>query len=226
MTDSFRLKRQFDLIVFDWDGTLADSTRFITRAIQLAVGDIGGEVPSDERASFVIGLGLMHALAHVAPDIPQEKYPLLAERYRFHYTQKQNEICLFDGATDLLQQLKAQGYLLAVATGKSKSGLAQAIEVAQLSGFFDATRTAEETRGKPNPQMLHEIMALLGVPSQRTLMIGDTSHDLQLAANAGCASAGVAYGAHHVSLLQVHEPLFIANSMSELSHWLISTQQV
>ena len=184
--------RRFDLIAFDWDGTLCDSTAIIVRCIQQAVCDVGGARPSDEAASYVIGMGLMQALAHAAPDVPPARYPELGHRYRYHYLQHQDDLSLFDGVLPLLGDLRAQGHLLAVATGKSRRGLDEALHSVQLKGVFDGSRTADETAGKPHPLMLQELMAEFDVPPERLLMIGDTTHDLQMALNAGTWAAGAA----------------------------------
>jgi phosphoglycolate phosphatase len=212
--------RQFDLIAFDWDGTLFDSTALITRAIQAAVADVGGTVPTDQSASYVIGMGLMQALAHAAPDVPKEKYPLLGERYRHHYMARQNDLSLFDGVLPLLAELKGRHHWLTVATGKSRTGLNDVLRTVELQGMFDASRTADETAGKPSPLMLEELMAEFGVDPERTLMIGDTTHDLQMALNAGCASVGVSYGAHEPDAFHALKPLHVAHSVRELHNWL------
>lgn len=123
--------RQYDLIAFDWDGTLFDSTAIITRCIQDAVRDVGGTVPSDKDAAYVIGMGLMQALAHAAPDVPADKYPLLGERYRFHYMARQNDLSLFTGVLELLADLKQRHHWLAVATGKSRRGLDEVLQTVQ-----------------------------------------------------------------------------------------------
>jgi phosphoglycolate phosphatase len=214
-------RRAFDLVAFDWDGTLFDSTAIITRCIQAAVHDVGGTVPSDAAASHVIGLGLLQALALAAPDVSPEKYPELGARYRHHYLARQDAISLFDGVIPMLAELKAQQHLLAVATGKSRRGLDACLAAVELRGLFDASRTADETAGKPHPRMLHELMAELGVEAPRVLMIGDTTHDLQMAVNAGCASVGVSYGAHAPDAFGALEPRFIAHSVPELHAWLI-----
>jgi phosphoglycolate phosphatase len=210
----------FDLIAFDWDGTLFDSTKIIVRCIQAAVRDVGGTVPTDEAAAYVIGLGLMQALAHAAPDVPESKYPELGARYRHHYIAHQNDISLFDGVLPLLAALKARGHRLAVATGKSRHGLNEALHAVELRGRFDGSRTADETAGKPHPRMLHELMDQFGVTPERTLMIGDTTHDLQMAVNAGCASIGVSYGAHEFAAFELLKPRFVAHSVAELQDWL------
>lgn len=214
--------RQFDLIAFDWDGTLFDSTAIITRSIQLAVRDVGGTVPSDEQASYVIGMALMQALAHAAPDVPEDKYPELGERYRHHYMTRQNDITLFKGALEMLVDLKHRHHWLTVATGKSRRGLNEALKAVELQGLFDGSRTADETAGKPHPRMLHELMREFGVEPERTLMIGDTTHDLQMALNAGCASVGVSYGAHEPEAFHALHPRHVAHSVRDLHDWLLS----
>ena len=214
--------RQFDLIGFDWDVTLFDSTAIIVRCIQLAVADVGGQVPSDQAAAYVIGMALMPALAHAAPDVPPEKYPLLNERYRHHYTAHQHDLSLFEGVLPLLQDLRARHHWLAVATGKSRRGLDEALHSAELHGVFDGSRTADETAGKPDPLMLRELMREFGAEPERTLMIGDTTHDLQMAVNAGCASVGVSYGAHDHSDFERLKPRCVAHSVRELHDWLLA----
>jgi len=212
--------RRFDLIAFDWDGTLFDSTAITTRSIQQAVSDVGGRMPTSEAAAWVIGMALPQALAHAAPDVPREKYTELANRYRYHYLKHQDDISLFDGVLPLLDALKGTGHLLAVATGKSRRGLDHVLQAVQLRGMFDASRTADETADKPHPLMLHELMAELGVAPERTLMIGDTTHDLEMARAAGCASVGVAYGAHSTEGFAALQPLFVAASVAELHGWM------
>ncbi|MGJ3703715.1 HAD family hydrolase [Variovorax sp. AFSI2.2] len=220
MTESSRPLR-FDLIAFDWDGTLYDSTRLIVRCIQAAVIDVGGAKPSENDAAWVIGLGLAEALARAAPDVPKEKYAELGARYRYHYLQHQDDLVLFDGVLQMIDALRARGHKLAVATGKSRRGLNEALKSMALRDRFDASRTADETFGKPHPRMLLELMEELDIPAERTLMIGDTTHDLQLALNAGCASVGVSYGAHEPESFDVLKPLFVAHSVASLEAWLL-----
>ncbi len=211
----------FDLVVFDWDGTLFDSTGIIVRCIQAAVRDVGGVAPTDEQAAYVIGLGLGQALAHAAPDVDPQLHPQLGLRYRHHYMQHAQDLSLFEGVLELLGELRARGQRLAVATGKSRRGLNDALGVAQLRGVFDASRTADETAGKPDPLMLHELMLELDVAPERTLMIGDTTHDLLMARNAGVPSVGVSYGAHDPGAFAALQPLFVAHSVAQLRDWLI-----
>lgn len=212
--------RRFDLIAFDWDGTLFDSTVAITRSIQAAVRDVGGTVPTDAQASYVIGMALVPALAHAAPDVPQEQYKELANRYRYHYLQLQEQVTLFEGVLPMLQALRARHHWLTVATGKSRRGLNEALATVDLQGVFDGSRTADETAGKPHPLMLQELMAEFGVAPERVLMIGDTTHDLEMARNAGCASVAVAYGAHGSEGFAPFGPLHVAGTVADLHSWL------
>lgn len=212
--------REFDLVVFDWDGTLFDSTALIVRCIQAAAADLGTAIPDDRQAAYVIGMGLQEALQHAVPGLPPERYPELGQRYRHHYFARQDELVLFEGSLPMLQALKARQHWLGIATGKSRRGLDEALQSVQLHGLFDATRTADETASKPHPRMLLELMAEFGVAPQRTLMIGDTTHDLQLAANAGAASVAVSFGAHEPEAFGAHAPRFVAHSTAELDAWL------
>jgi len=214
--------KKFDLIAFDWDGTLFDSTALIARSIQAAAVDLGLTRPSDAQASFVIGMGLPEALAHAVPELPPERYKQLGERYRVHYWSAQHNISLFSGTMAMLQALKARHHWLAVATGKSRRGLDEVLRIVELQTLFDATRTADETASKPHPMMLLELMREFGVEPERTLMIGDTTHDLELARNAGAASVGVSYGAHDADTFAEFAPLHVAHSVPDLHQWLLS----
>jgi len=213
-------RKQFDLIVFDWDGTLMDSTSTIVRSIQAAARDLGLPVPRDEQASHVIGLGLQEAMATVIPDMEPSMVPRMVERYRFHYLTKDPELVLFDGVRAMLTELSQEGYFLAVATGKSRVGLNRAMNAAGLLSMFDATRCADETFSKPHPAMLQELTRELGQDLRRTVMIGDTTHDLLMASNAGAAGVAVEYGAHPVVQLRTCEARFSARSVAELHQWL------
>jgi len=213
-------RKQFDLIVFDWDGTLMDSTATIVRCIQAAAKDLGLPVPDNKAASYVIGLGLQEAMEAVMPDLDAKSYPRMVERYRYHYLSKDKGLTLFDGVREMLSELSQQGYFLAVATGKSRVGLNRALDAANLLSVFDATRCADETFSKPHPAMLQELTRELGQDLRRTVMIGDTTHDLQMAINAGASGVAVHYGAHAGPELQALNPLFAAGSVFELHAWL------
>jgi len=214
--------RRFDLIVFDWDGTLSDSTALIVRCIQNACRDVGAPVPGNADAAYVIGLGLADALRHVAPGLPESRYPELGLRYRHHYFASQHELSLFEGTVEMLSSLKARHHWLGVATGKGRRGLDDALAHSQLKGLFDATRTADETASKPDPLMLLELMREFGTDPERTLMVGDTTHDLLLARNAGTPSVGVSFGAHEPEAFAEFAPLQVVHSTRELHDWLIS----
>lgn len=213
-------RKQFDLIVFDWDGTLMDSTSTIVKCIQAAAKDLGLPIPRDHAAAQVIGLGLQEAMQAAMPDIEAHYYPRMVERYRYHYLSKDHELVLFDGALEMLKDLAQQAYFLAVATGKSRVGLNRAMNAVGLLSLFDATRCADETFSKPHPAMLQELTRELGQDMRRTVMIGDTSHDLLMANNAGAAGVAVQYGAHPPEQLDACRPIFSAASVSELHRWL------
>jgi phosphoglycolate phosphatase len=206
--------------VFDWDGTLVDSTALIGESLQHACRDLGLAVPDDAAARYVIGLGLVDAMQHVVPDLPPSRYPELGARYGKYYLARESEIPLFDGARELLADLDAAGYLLAVATGKSRAGLARSLAMIGLEGMFHATRCADEGLPKPYPDMLLHLMDRLAVEPHATLMIGDTTHDLDLARNAGAAGLAVTYGAHPPEGLAARAPLATVDSVAELREWL------
>jgi phosphoglycolate phosphatase len=212
---------QFDLIVFDWDGTLSDSTALIVKSLQAAALDIGAAKPSTEAARYVIGMGLHQALAHMSPEVSPERYSEMATRYRYHYAKHQDDIDLFPGALEMLHELKKKQHLLAIATGKSRRGLNEALAHAELKSLFDRSKTADETQSKPHPMMLEELMLEFSVPPERTLMIGDTTHDLEMAHHARCASIGVSYGAHEPDTFSQWKPKAVLHSTHELHTWLI-----
>lgn len=214
------MPKRFDLLVFDWDGTLMDSAGVIAASVQAACRDVGLPEPSDERARHVIGLGLAEALAELLPDLTPAEYGRLAERYRHHFLSQDEAIPLFPGVAEAVAALHEAGFLLAVATGKSRRGLDRALMHTGLASYFHGTRCADESFSKPHPQMLLDIMDRFGVPPAKTLMIGDTSHDLQMAANAGVAALGAAYGAHPKSSLTAFSPLACADDFAELGRWL------
>ena len=212
--------RRFRLVVFDWDGTLADSTAIIAAALQAACRDIGAPVPLDADARYVIGLGLADALAHAVPDLPRDRYPDLVARYRHHYLARDPSIPLFVGVREMLAELGAAGFVLGVATGKSRAGLDHALAQHGIGGFFTATRCADEGFPKPHPDMLLRLMDQVGAAPSDTLMIGDTTHDLMLAENAGVAGLAVGYGAHAPAGLAQLRPLATVHSIRDLRAWL------
>lgn len=216
------MQNNFDLIVFDWDGTLMDSAAAIVHAIQAASRDLGLPEPADRQARHVIGLGLSDALQRAVPDLPEHEYPRMVERYRHHYLSRDHELSLFAGVEELMEELAQRGYRLAVATGKSRLGLDRALAHSGLGAYFHALRCADQCHSKPHPQMLEELMEELGAAPERTLMIGDTTHDLLMARNAGTAGLGVSYGAHLLEDLQALAPLACLDTVEELQAWLLA----
>jgi phosphoglycolate phosphatase len=212
--------KRFDLLIFDWDGTVVDSAAHIVDSIQAAARDLNLPVPTDDRARHIIGLGLGDAMRFLFPDLASGDYHLVAERYRYHYVAGDHKVSLFSGALDLMQQCRAAGFQLAVATGKSRLGLDRALELTQLAAVIHASRCADEGFSKPHPDMLLYLMDLLSVGRDRTLMIGDTTHDLEMARNAGVAAIAVCYGAHPRDSLEALAPLACVGSFAELAAWL------
>lgn len=214
------MKPPFDLVVFDWDGTLLDSAAAIVKAIQAASRDLGAKEPSDYAARQVIGLGLFDALRQAVPDLPADAYPAMVDRYRHHYLGADHQLVLFDGVREMIESLAGQGVTLAVATGKSRLGLNRALQHSGLTSYFSETRCADECHSKPHPQMLLEILEALEMSPEKTVMVGDTSHDLNMANNAGVAGAGVLYGAHLPEDLHACQPVACFESVPALSDWL------
>jgi phosphoglycolate phosphatase len=212
---------RYELLVFDWDGTLIDSAGAIVWCIQSACRDLGLPVPDDARASHVIGLGLRDALAYAVPGLPPEDYGRVVERYRSHFLARDAEIPLFPGAEAMLSGLRERGHVLAIATGKSRAGLARALENTGLRPLFASSRCADQCAPKPAPDMLLELMAELGADEASTLMIGDTVHDLRMAASAGVPAVAVSYGAHARADLASLSPLACLESIDELTQWLM-----
>ena len=211
---------RYPLVVFDWDGTLCDSAATIVSCIQDAAREMKLPVPDRERASHVIGLGLQDSLRHAVPELPQEGYREFSEHYRRFFLEREARTDLFEGVRELLVELEARGHLLAVATGKSRRGLDRAFDTSGVRRHFVASRFADETAPKPAPDMLHELMRELGVESDRLVMIGDTSHDLGMATNAGVDAVAVTYGAHPAASLQALAPRGCVSSIAELREWL------
>lgn len=210
----------YDLVIFDWDGTLMDSTRVIASSLQSACRDIGITIPTERDALYVIGLGLIDSFNHIAPDLDHDGRRRLTERYRHHFLARENEAPLYNGVRDMLAELHGRGTRLAVATGKARRGLDRALDSTGLRPWFEATRCADEGFAKPHPDMLLMLMDMTGVPPRRALMVGDTTHDLELAANAGVDAVAVSYGAHDAELLDTRPAKARCASVAELHRWL------
>jgi phosphoglycolate phosphatase len=214
------MTRRYDLIVFDWDGTVMDSTAVIANSIQSACRDLDLEVPSDEVARHVIGLGLDQALRYAVPSAGASRHADLVARYRYHFFSQENAMPLFEGAEKLIQDLRSDGYYLAVATGKNRNGLDRALKSSNMTQHFHATRTADQTVSKPDPTMLCELLEELEVGAPRALMVGDTTHDLQMAINAGVESLGMTHGAHPEHQLRELNPLALLDDFEALREWI------
>ncbi|MFP5197451.1 HAD-IA family hydrolase [Alcaligenes faecalis] len=213
---------RYAAVLFDWDGTVMDSTYSIASSIQLASADLQLPVPSIQQASWVIGLSLESALYRAVPDLTAEQMPLFLERYRHHFMQRDPHIKLFDGILPFMGELRGRQIALGVATGKSRQGLDRVLQQVNLSTFFDATRCADETRSKPDPEMLHQLLAELMLEPGQVLMVGDTVHDIHMAANAGMDSVAVTYGAHDPQTLAKAEPTVMVDNVAQMRDWVLA----
>lgn len=211
---------RYGLIVFDWDGTLIDSAETIVACIRQAARDVGLRVPEPARARHVIGLGLHDSLRLAVPDLPAERTMEFVERYRREFRAREDGMRLFPGVPELLEALHARGHRLAVATGKSRRGLERALDATGLRTFFAASRCADESTPKPHPAMLRELLQALATAPGGALMVGDTSHDLQMASAAGVDAVAVCYGAHGEDGLRALQPRACVASVAELGQWL------
>ena len=210
---------KYRLIVFDWDGTIIDSAATIAECIRDSARDMSLPVPSAERASHVIGLGLHDSLRMAVPELQAHQYPEFVAHYRRHFLAREDAMGLFSGMEALLSELK-QKHLLAIATGKSRRGLDRALAATGIGPYFSASRCADETNPKPHPAMLLELMKETGHSRNQTLMIGDTSHDLEMARAAEVDSLAVTYGAHPEDGLRAFSPTGCVATVRELKAWL------
>lgn len=211
---------RYELLVFDWDGTLSDSAAHIVHSIRQAAADLDLPVPSDAQARHIIGLGLGDAMARLFPQLPESGWARVADRYRHHYLAGESVVGLFPGVTEALPALAARGHLLAVATGKSRRGLDRALQVAGLETVFHASRCADEGFPKPHPDMLLHLLDVFAVAPGAALMIGDTTHDLEMARAAGVAGLAVTYGAHPADQLRSAAPVAALHGPGQLFQWL------
>lgn len=208
------------LVVFDWDGTLMDSAAQIVACMQAASADLQLDTRSIDAVKNIIGLGLREAVAALYPDADTELVSALADRYREHWLSGAQQSLLFPGVETTLQLLKDEGYRLAVATGKGRHGLDKVLRETGLAHLFEATRCADETRSKPHPLMLQQLMTELQCAPAQTLMVGDTEYDMEMARNAQAHPVAVSYGVHEWPRLQRHAPLTCLDQISELGDWL------
>lgn len=209
------------LFIFDWDGTLCDSTAKITTAMQCAAGDMGWEPLGAEAIRNIIGLGLPEAIHQLYPDVSEALRFNLRDAYAEHFIRLDTEKAsdLFPTVSESLQHLKQQGHLLTIATGKSRKGLDRILGVAGLEGFFDATRCADETASKPHPLMLNELLQQFNVESRDAVMIGDTEYDMAMAHTIDMPRIAVSYGAHHIDRLKPYMPAMCLDQMIDILAW-------
>ncbi len=218
------MPKPFDLLVFDWDGTLMDSAAAIAESLQAACSELALPVPSTEQAKYVIGLGLDDAMKYILPELPPDEYPRVVDRYRVHFLRRDGGTTLFPGAADMIRELHDAGFMLAVATGKSRRGLDRALKATGTGDFFHVTRCADEGFAKPHPGMLEAVMDALATPPATTVMIGDTTHDLEMANAARVAAVAVTYGAHPRDALAACNPLLMVDEVRGLRDWLLTSQ--
>lgn len=212
--------KRYSAVVFDWDGTVMDSTHAIVAAIQGACADLDLPVPDASRASWVIGLSLEAALYHAVPTLEADRMPAFLDSYRSHFMRRNTDMMLFEGMESLFDELARRGVRLAVATGKSRAGLDRVLAAAGLERVFACTRCADEAPGKPDPTMLREIIETLDLDPDGVVMVGDTAHDVQMASNAGVDSVAVTYGAHDRQTLLLARPTAMVPGVAELRDWL------
>ena len=203
--------------IFDWDGTLSDSCGRIVECVQAAACTTDMPVRGEEEISNIIGLGLYEAMAVLYPEHDRQTHEKLKNAYSEHYRIIDEVPCgFFEGVIETLDSLRQEGHSLSVATGKSRRGLDRVLKALGMTGYFDATRCADETQSKPHPKMLQELLVELGADRQETVMVGDTEYDLEMATNAEVHSIGVSYGVHSNERLHKHGPLMIVDNITEL----------
>jgi len=211
------MKNRFDLIVFDWDGTLVDSVDWIVHCLKKAAGDQGCVIPKEQDVKDIIGLSLYKALDKLFPDLDETAQQRMVASYsEAFFSKKITKEDLFVGVNDMLLTFKQAGYQLAVATGKSRHGLDKAMLGTGLENFFNITKCADETASKPSPDMLDAIVREMNVSKERVVMVGDSTHDMQMAINAGIPSIAVLCGANSQEQLQQYNPLLNLQQTTEL----------
>lgn len=219
--------KHYPLLVFDWDGTLVDSIHRIVTSLQYASKHALDIHIETQQARNVIGLGLYEAVCALHPELDPEQQgeelTRVADAYRQHYLYENDVPApLFNGVIDMLENLKRQGYTLTVATGKSRTGLDRSMQEHHVSELFSMTRCANESKSKPDPAMLHEILKALNFRDSEALMIGDSEHDMKMAANANVKSVGVTHGVHDCDTLKQYAPITCLDDITHLQQYLLS----
>lgn len=196
------------LLIFDWDGTLSDSVARIAKCMQMAAREYSLQVPEYADVAEIVGLGLHEATMRLFPSATHYEASLLQASYSKHYRSEDHQPCdFFPGVMQTLEELREEGFQMAVATGKSRAGLNRVLAALGMEDFFHSSRCADETLSKPHPLMLEELLTEFGLSPQQAVMVGDTEFDMQMAANASMPRIAVSYGAHHIDRLRAFEPL-------------------
>lgn len=213
--------KKYSLIIFDWDGTLMDSSAYITSCMQVAISECNGELRSDAQVRDIIGLSLAEAIQVLYPDADDFFIQQVVTAFRIQFMLPDREpSALFEGAQEMLETLVQQGYDLAIATGKSRQGLDKVLSETGLSDYFPITRCADEAFSKPHPKMLEEVLVDHNLNVERALMIGDTEYDIQMANNAKMDSLAVSFGVHDLPRLLRANPLGYVDALIEIPSWL------
>ncbi|MGS2716598.1 HAD family hydrolase [Eionea flava] len=212
------------LLIFDWDGTLSDSTSKIVTCLQKAAASAGFPVLEDAVICNIIGLGLPEAMARLYPELGDDQKESIRSHYVEHFlAADQIPSPFFEGVEEGLATLRCAGFAMAVATGKSRRGLDRVLERLSMQAYFDASRCADETKSKPDPLMLQELLKQMKVSCDRALMVGDTEYDMEMARNANVHRVAVSYGAHHIDRLQPYQPIKSVDHFSDFVDWVMST---
>lgn len=212
----------YDLLIFDWDGTIIDSEASIIGSMQSAALDLCINVPEDSAVRNIIGLGLPEAIRMLFPDHNDALVLAMRERYVHHFLSADPaRSSLFPGVRETLERLHGEGFRLAVATGKSRRGLDRVLSDTGLAPLFEITKCADETASKPDPYMLEEILLVTDIDPRRALMVGDTEYDLEMGQRAGVDTVAVSYGAHHIDRLTRWKPVLEVHEFAELGSWLL-----
>lgn len=207
----------YRLVIFDWDGTLVDSQAQIITCVQSAYRQLELPPPTNSAIRHIVGLSLEQAISRLNPELDYDTVDQLAEAYRdIAFSEKDHASDLFNGAKECLELLRQQDLYLAIATGKSRRGLNAAMDASGTQVYFDITRCADETRSKPHPLMLEEILIDLNLNADQAVMVGDTIYDIDMASNIGMDSIAVTYGMHDENLLTGSSPNHLINDISEL----------
>ncbi len=215
------MNREFDLVIFDWDGTLMDSVAKIVRCFMAAMADANIRPPEESDIRNIIGLGLAEAMAVLLPNSSDQEKSKVIDLYREHFLiHDETEMPFFEGVETGLSQLQDSGYQLAVATGKNRVGLDRLLNLHDFEKYFTATRCSDETSSKPNPQMLNEILASTNVRPDRAIMVGDTTYDMEMAQNADVARIAVSYGVHECPRLLAYQPRDCLKTFPDVLKWL------